>query len=476
MKEIAVIGWHTSIGRFSGYSSAFGLYYFLSNKFKINLIVPREYNIFSEEVQYINPNMTKREVCLDVPEKDYTDHLMFYKSIAENITEQDKKKLENAIADSDLIICDAIYWVSLIKSIFPDRQIIFRSLDVEYDKALWYSKLHSKSSLLVKSSYEFEKKAYHDADLVFALTQNDVERLAELYQISLNKFRVIPICSVNADIISKYVPNKREKNKLTKGLLISAAAIDHSETILNKIGTIKNFELHIVGRAGMMLENVPANVILHGIISEKEKNDLLAECDFALNISEMTFGMNIKMSDYFSSGIPVLSNKLGVRGYNVQENVHYFPCTLETLENDIVAFCDMDIEKRYELAINAFKNYCSYNNYNNYVHLFSENLDCKEDMTTCFIFGAGICGKNALSELSSNNYRCIGFIDNNAKRQGELYLGKTVYSFSEALKVIKSSPEKIKIVIAVSFLYVEEIYKQVSVNVKTEDIEIFEYF
>lgn len=475
MKEISVVCSRYSVEKANGYAVAFELYKFLSRKHKINVIVPREVDIFSEEMRYINPNMTIRNVCIKAVQENHIDHWEIYKNLTENITQRDKEKLKNAISSSDIIICDSVYWVSLVKSIFPNRAVFFRSLDIEYDKILYMGKyLGTDISTLKRSSYGFERKAYKDADVIFTLTQDDANRAADLYQIDRGKFKVLPICSPNIDMISRYVPDKRVKGAVTKGILISAAEINDSKVLLAKIEKIKNFEFHIVGRACSYLENVPSNVILHGAVSEEEKNRLLAVCDFALNITKATYGMNVKISDYFLSGIPVLSNKLGVRGYNVQENVHYFPCVLETLDSDIIRFCNTDSEERYKIALTAFKNYCNYNNYNNYCkYLPLEDVD--EDECSFFIFGAGICGEYALSELNTNGYNCIGFIDNDINRHGENYLGKAIYTFFEAMEVIRKSAKKIKIVIAVlSLTNLGEIYNQVSAYIGDEDILILE--
>lgn len=476
MKKITVICFHPSVDSANGYASAFGLYEFLSQKCKVNVLVPRETNIFSERLQYINSNMTKRNICIEVFSKPGAGHWEFYNDLSENISKYDREKLKNYISDSDIIICDSVYYVSLIKSIFPDRKIFFRSLDIEYDKMLYVIHCYGKCIDNIEKCFYFERKAYEDADIIFALTEADIDRLSNLYHIDSSKFKVIPICSVNTDLISKYIPTKRIKAKVTRGIYLSATKIENPEIFFSKIEGIKDLELHLVGKSCLGLTDIPSNVILHGVISEKEKNDLLASCDFALNITNMTFGMNVKMSDYFSLGIPVLSNKLGVRGYNVQEYIHYYPIALGTLDDDILKFCHLNTEERYQLAVNAFKNYCIYNNYSNYKHLFFENLDTEEDKFDCFIFGAKLRGTYALSELDSLGISCIGFIDNDAKRQGINYLGKNIYSFCEALEIINKFSKKIKIVIAVSVPYLSEIYSQVAKHLKDEDILIFESY
>lgn len=75
----------------------------------------------------------------------------------------------------------------------------------------------------------------------------------------------------------------------------------------------------------------PENVIRHGLVGDKEKQAILARADLALNPMGEGSGSNVKVLEYFSYGIPVISTKFGMRG------IHANPA-LEFIESDFSEF------------------------------------------------------------------------------------------------------------------------------------------
>jgi glycosyltransferase involved in cell wall biosynthesis len=68
---------------------------------------------------------------------------------------------------------------------------------------------------------------------------------------------------------------------------------------------------------------IPANVKLMGIVDDEVKAVLLGSADVALNPMTSGSGSNLKMLDYFSAGIPVVSTEFGARGINAVAGEHY---------------------------------------------------------------------------------------------------------------------------------------------------------
>jgi glycosyltransferase involved in cell wall biosynthesis len=81
----------------------------------------------------------------------------------------------------------------------------------------------------------------------------------------------------------------------------------------------------ILGSVGLAFdgEPVPANVQLAGPVSAGFKQDLLSIADLALNPVTSGSGTNLKMLEYFGSGIPVVSSEFGARGLGVAAGEHY---------------------------------------------------------------------------------------------------------------------------------------------------------
>ena len=62
--------------------------------------------------------------------------------------------------------------------------------------------------------------------------------------------------------------------------------------------------------------SLPANVVLHGRVSDAEKQRLFAQAALALNPMKVGSGSNLKLVDYLAAGLPVLSSTVGARGFS----------------------------------------------------------------------------------------------------------------------------------------------------------------
>ncbi len=473
-KEIAVICSHYAIDGKNGYLESMKMYYELSKNYDINIIVPRwEMYSFDSKIN-ISPNITLQSICLEKYIPMHINEWVLGYIDRISLDETLKRKLRNIANDAEIIICDSIYYVSFAKSVFPDKFVIYRCLDIEYDKAKWFLKQSEearKFSCMIDEAFNFEKKACENADRIICLTQNDYERLNKLYHINEDRFRIIPICCTDYSLAYNYIPQKKKSDDNKKVLLISSAPMEEADNFISITKKLSDIQFHIIGKSGYDLKNIPSNVIVHGVVSNEEKKQIASKCDVALNITSMTFGMNVKIMEYFTLGIPVISNELGVRGYDVTSYEEYFPGGVETLENDIRTFFKMSCNERYEMALKAFNYVCYKFRYANYIHIIDECID-KNEEPTYFIFGAGNIGCKALKYLEDNNFHCEGFIDNNITLHNKLYYGINIYSPTEAFEQIKNEKEQ-NILIAVGTNNIREIIQQVIAEIDIKKICLF---
>lgn len=73
----------------------------------------------------------------------------------------------------------------------------------------------------------------------------------------------------------------------------------------------------------------PPNVRRHGVVSDESKGHLLGQASLALNPMESGSGSNVKVLDYLSYGLPVLSTPFGVRGIQAEAGKDYLEASLE---------------------------------------------------------------------------------------------------------------------------------------------------
>ncbi|MGN0689468.1 MAG: glycosyltransferase [Oscillospiraceae bacterium] len=479
--EIAVICHNASLDCRNGYGYAFEFYRVLAKYFRINIkIVTLRNNGFAETEEKTSQYMTVKTISVNCASD--SDNTLWSQMNRYKNDSAVKQKLYDACKDSIFIICEGIYFVSLAKAIFPNKKVIYRSLDIEYDKICYFrdhkNVIETKTDEQYKDElnevFEFEMEACRNADLILALTEGDAERINSLYEIPYTKIKILPICVKNADIIKRYIPVNRQNETVKRGLLISNVLIEDTASLITVMRNFPEIEFHIIGRCGYQLKNVSPNVVIHGRVSDEEKNYYLEHCDFAINISHMTFGMNVKVIDYISSGIPMISNKIGVRGYELTENAHYILSDFGDLEDKIRYFCSLNCEQRYNIVVNAYNSVISRFDYEKFMSIFSDIVKNETTKKQYYIFGAGTMGKQALNEIPDNEFECVGFTDNNLSRHGTEYCGKLIYPPEEVFRIINNVHKDCYIVIAMIGKKFYDVLEQTLSNVNIKNIAVYD--
>ncbi|MFZ5592645.1 MAG: glycosyltransferase [Bacillota bacterium] len=73
----------------------------------------------------------------------------------------------------------------------------------------------------------------------------------------------------------------------------------------------------------------PPNVRRYGVVNDELKEQLLSHADLALNPVVEGSGSNVKVLDYFSYKLPVLSSPFGMRGIQAEAGTEYLEATLD---------------------------------------------------------------------------------------------------------------------------------------------------
>lgn len=88
----------------------------------------------------------------------------------------------------------------------------------------------------------------------------------------------------------------------------------------------------------------PSNVRRHGIVDDALKNRLLREADLALNPMDSGSGSNVKVLDFLSNGLLVLSTPFGMRGVQAEAGKEYLEASLDGFPEAIrAAAADRDL-------------------------------------------------------------------------------------------------------------------------------------
>jgi len=94
------------------------------------------------------------------------------------------------------------------------------------------------------------------------------------------------------------------------------------------VGSVKDYYLQ-------QKRTFPDNVLAFGSVDEFEKFELYKLADLALNPMFSGSGTNLKILDYMSAGIPVISTPTGARGVAITHNVHAIICEADNFVDEI---------------------------------------------------------------------------------------------------------------------------------------------
>jgi glycosyltransferase involved in cell wall biosynthesis len=308
------------------------LYRCLREYYDINLINPTNLFVEPETVHHF-PDMIEHRV----PKNKH--HLMLHRlfnrigkfpecsavvvMLASYFNNSQKTKIDEFLPEADIVIHECPFLINLA----PKKEgqiLIYDSYNVEYD-------LHRDMLKGIVGRFlcawvkKLERKACRSADFVLATSEEDKLRFINLYDISPRKIILVPN-GVDPDEIKPASPEERRiaREHLNLGdkaaLLFFGSAhppnIEAVEFIISSLAPLlPDVNFMIAGNICDTFKGRDAvNVHLLGRVSDEDKKYLLQGVDIALNPMFSGSGTNLKMFDYMSAGIPVISTPTGARG------------------------------------------------------------------------------------------------------------------------------------------------------------------
>jgi glycosyltransferase involved in cell wall biosynthesis len=262
---------------------------------------------------------------------------------------------------SDIIVFSHPYLFALAKYSNNSSKVIYDAIDVEYLQKKSYVNNNWNTKL-----FSNEKNCCDFSNLIFTTSGEDKTNLREIYNLNPEKIAVIPngvdtgriqyvpdserikqkkLCNLeNTHTIlfvgSWHPPNLEALQFIVKDLL---PKINNTKLLL--VGSIKDYYLSEVGE-------LPDNVLAFGVVDELEKYEIYKLADIAINPMFSGSGTNIKMLDYFSAGIPVVTTETGARGLMIEHNNEAIICSPETMLQSILQLIN-DQKLQAQLKKNA---------------------------------------------------------------------------------------------------------------------------
>jgi glycosyltransferase involved in cell wall biosynthesis len=228
--------------------------------------------------------------------------------------------LRSAIgAGADALVLVHPFMVRQAIAVAPGIPIIYDSQNVEADLKASMFRDDEGGRKAAELVAQLEAEACAHASLVVCCTEEDRLRLIERYGITSDIVHVIP----NGASVASMVFAPWETRDLTAPRCVFAGSghapnLEAATIIIKAATSMPDVGFDLIGDLAAQLGHVslPANVVLHGRVSDAEKQRLFARAALALNPMKVGSGSNLKLVDYLAAGLPVLSSTVGARGFN----------------------------------------------------------------------------------------------------------------------------------------------------------------
>ena len=278
----------------------------------------REYRIPKEEIHdYLHMAIDKEEISTEIsalvcalsakyPNKYHEIYMELY-------------------PDSDIIIHESPYMFEYDLFFgFDDKPRIYNSYNFETSliRQVW-SGVNSLKYLKLIS--DFEKRLVLKSDLVFATSTEERASFVREFHVDREKVKIAPN-GINPDEL-KF---KRQWGKSTRKrcFFIGSAHPPNLEAVQFIIRELSKkcpeVDFYIAGSCCEKFQAIETSTVsLLGRIDEDQKRDLFRSADIAINPMFSGAGTNLKTLEFLSSGIPLVSTRIGVRGLELVEGKHF---------------------------------------------------------------------------------------------------------------------------------------------------------
>ena len=216
-----------------------------------------------------------------------------------------KRSIAQLISRSKCVILEGPWHYCLVKDLIKDKPVIYDAHNFE-------------AGLRRKNKYydyvkQLEKEVCDSANIIITVTKDDMAYIQKEYEVPSNKLRLL----THVPVVNEcHWDGKDSKTIVFIGSLYEANIVAYRE--VEKIAAaLPDYNFVVLGS----ICNMPGkkrlnNLKCRGMISEAEKDRIMATSMLALNPILLGSGRNVKMVDYLAHSMPVISTKLGVRGFD----------------------------------------------------------------------------------------------------------------------------------------------------------------
>jgi glycosyltransferase involved in cell wall biosynthesis len=215
-----------------------------------------------------------------------------------------------------------------------DLPVWYEAQDVEATLKRHVLGANPAARRLAARAEAIERACCEQAELIWACSAEDRAELAERYGVELDRVLIVPN-GVALEEVSYAGPvvraQRKSRMRLSDRFLAVFVASWHepnvvaAREVVQLARIVPEVDFMIIGSVGLALGGLilPGNLAVTGVVELEFKQTVLGLADVALNPVRTGSGTNLKMLEYFGSGIPVISTAFGARGLGVVAGEHF---------------------------------------------------------------------------------------------------------------------------------------------------------
>lgn len=248
------------------------------------------------------------------------------------------------VGKCDIVVLSHPYMFPLVRDYIANKPLVYESHNVEFllKKSLLGNGI--LKNYICSKVLMVEKSLSIRSDIVFVTSREDMSSIKKLYSLDGDKIHVSSngVNTESFDFI--YDKGHLIKEKIIDCPLIIFLGSGHppnvqaAKIIINEIAPkMKDACFLICGSVcwGVKNESRGKNIGLTFEVSEEEKLELYRVSDIAINPMTSGSGTNIKMLDYMSASLPVVSTPVGARGLNLVNYENVIVCDIPEMPEKI---------------------------------------------------------------------------------------------------------------------------------------------
>jgi glycosyltransferase involved in cell wall biosynthesis len=247
------------------------------------------------------------------------------------------------------------------------KPLVYEAPDVEYDLMQALLPDTNDGRDLLSRVALTESHCLAEAERVFACSEEDRERFHQIYATPLEKISVVPN-GADLEGIAFKSSSERRRERARSGkpftcLFLASWAefnIAAAERIIDWAASLPDIEFVIAGSVGLPLRSrsLPRNVVLTGTIDNAEKLRVLHRADVALNPAHEGSGSNVKIGEYASAGLPIVTTPFGLRGTGAAEAFPAIVCEIGDFADTIRRLADPESEELLDQRSRSARAWC----------------------------------------------------------------------------------------------------------------------